>query len=122
MPQVPERASLPCPIDVVLQIIESVALEELAMAHIMNAEGEKLQEFIKKFKDDEICEKSINNAFNSTKNIINSLIMKEWLMINKINTSFEILEQNDVLCEKKQESKIKCEKVPCDYSQGKYLK
>lgn len=96
MPQVPERDKFPCPMDVVLQIIESVAIEELAMAHIMNAEGEKLQEFIRKFKQNEICEHGVNLAVSDTKNIINSLIMKEWLMLSKISTSFQILEQEKI--------------------------
>ncbi len=90
MPQVPERKNLPNIDDVIVQILESVALEELAMAHIMNAEGEKMQALIKKIQCGEICATTLCKSFKETNNMIDSLIMKEWIMVSKIRHTLEI--------------------------------
>ncbi len=95
MPQVPERENLPDIEAVVIQILEAVALEELAMAHIINAEGEKLQALVKQLNQCDNFSDNILDAFKVTNTTINSLIMKEWIMLNKINTALEIYNKID---------------------------
>ncbi len=90
MPQVPDRECLPSIEEVVIQILESVALEELAMAHIINAEGERMQVLVKQMEQCNVCSDCIADAFKNTNATINSLIMKEWVMINKLSTTLEI--------------------------------
>ncbi len=84
MPEVPKRDKLPNIKDVLIQILESVALEELAMAHILNAEGEKMQAVIANINHCNFCDDCITDAFKATNTTISSLIMKEWVMLNKI--------------------------------------
>ncbi len=95
MPQVPKRDKLPCIEDVVIQLLESVAIEELAMAHIINAEGEKMQALVKQMAHSDICCDCITDAFKQTNQTINSLIMKEWVMLNKINAAMDIYAKFD---------------------------
>ncbi len=95
MPQVPERDHLPSIGETVVQIMESVALEELAMAHIINAEGERMQALVRQMNSSCICCECISDAFKMTNATINSLIMKEWLMLSKINTALEIYTKFD---------------------------
>ncbi len=95
MPQVPERECLPDIEQVVVMILESVALEELAMSHILNAEGEKLQAVVAEFSSDNLCCKCLKEAFKQTTTTVNSLIMKEWIMINKINSTLDIFDKID---------------------------
>ncbi len=90
MPEVPKRDKLPNIKEALIQILESVALEELAMAHIMNAEGEKMQAIIANINHHNVCDDCISEAFKSTNSTINNLIMKEWVMLNKISKAFDI--------------------------------
>ncbi len=103
MPQVPKRDHLPSIEEVVIQILESVALEELAMAHIINAEGEKMQALVKQMDKSNVCSDCISGAFKNTNATINSLIMKEWIMLNKIKTALEIYTEFE-----KEEKPCKC--------------
>jgi len=43
MPTFPDHTNTPDRKEVINQIISSIAMEELALSHILNAEGEKLQ-------------------------------------------------------------------------------
>ncbi len=112
MPQVPERDCLPSMNEVVAQILESIALEELAMAHIMNAEGEKMQALVQMLHSGNICCDCIQSLFKSTNTTLNNLIMKEWIMFNKLNTALEVYQQ----CE---ESPYDPCRQPCPLCKGK---
>lgn len=61
-------------------IIESIALIEASLAHILNAEGEKIQKAVKKHKN--LCELlSINNSVTDT---INKVTLLEQVLLNKL--------------------------------------
>ncbi len=90
MPQFPERKHPPQVCDIVLELLESVAVEELALAHILNAEGEKLQELIKKFACTDLCPGQFDKLCNNTYSLINSLIIKEWVLLNKVHSALDI--------------------------------
>ncbi len=86
MPQIPEGTHRPDNDEVVIDLFESIALQEMAIAHILNAEGEKLQLILQKYKNEEIsfCDlESMSKLINTT---ITDLIMKEWLLISKFNS------------------------------------
>lgn len=64
-------------------LIESVALEETALSHILNAEGEKLQKIIA------MCNVSphmILEANRSVKSLINSVTRLEVILQSKLDT------------------------------------
>ncbi len=90
MPKFPEREKCPEVSTVVMQIIESVAVEELAIAHILNAEGEKLQEFVKKYACTDISTTQFDKIGKNTTTLVNSLIVKEWILLNKLNSAMDI--------------------------------
>ena len=90
MPQIPDGKNRPTIDQTVIDLLESIALEEMAMAHIMNAEGEKLQEVVKKYNCQHICHQDLHESCYDTHSMINSLIMKEWLLLNKMNSVMKI--------------------------------
>lgn len=92
MPQIPEEKYRPTLCEAIIDIIKSIALEETALSHIMNAEGERTQALIKKFEcscsDEKYCE--LASSIKQTEKIINTIIMKEWLLLKKLETAYEI--------------------------------
>ncbi len=124
MPQFPERKNRPQVCEIVLELLESVAVEELALAHILNAEGEKLQELVKKYAYSDICSTQLDKMCKSTYSLINSLVIKEWVLLNKVNSALEIYDTMECdthkcECEK---CKNRSQKPNCDtksYSEHK---
>ena len=85
MPQIPEGTNRPTLNQTIIDLLESIALEEMAMAHIMNAEGEKMQETVKKYACDIISMNQLESSFKDTQSMMSNLIMKEWLLLSKMN-------------------------------------
>lgn len=90
MPQIPEGKYRPNIDQTIIDLLESIALEEMAMAHILNAEGEKLQEAVKRFSCRDVCFSQIEDCFHDSQLMVNNMIMKEWLLLNKMNTVIKI--------------------------------
>jgi DNA-dependent RNA polymerase auxiliary subunit epsilon len=90
-------------------LLSSIALEELSLAHIMNAEAEKIQEVVKRTGgnkvDDLLC------IDKSVERMMRDVIKKEMLLEFKFENILELLEDKHTDCEKHKE----CEKnKDCD--------
>lgn len=92
MPQIPEEKYRPTLCEVTIDILKSVALEETALSHILNAEGERSQAVVQKFECccDEVSLCELQESIRQTEKILNTIIMKEWLLLKKLETAFEI--------------------------------
>ena len=90
MPEIPDNKNRPTFDETMIDLLESIALEEMALAHVMNAEGEKLQETIRRFSCQDLCYCQLESSCKTTQSMINSLIMKEWLLLNKLNSIIEV--------------------------------
>ncbi|MFI3213173.1 MAG: hypothetical protein R3Y24_07505 [Eubacteriales bacterium] len=90
MPQIPDGKNRPSFDQTIIDLLESIALEEMAIAHMMNAEGEKTQELIKRFGCCDIGFCQLQSSSKSSQILINGLIMKEWLLVNKMANILEI--------------------------------
>ena len=95
MPQIPEGTNRPTMEQKLIDLLESVALEEMAMAHIMNAEGEKMQEVVKKFSCCDITNEQVEQNCKDSQSMMNNLIMKEWLLLNRMNSILQISASNE---------------------------
>ncbi len=104
MPQVPDRPNRPSLEEILADLIESVAVEKLAMAHILNAEGERLQELIK--QADAPCLDQLLGAYRGTSSVLNGLLMKEWVTIQKVQATLELYDmighQKSASCQKEE--------------------
>lgn len=63
----------------ITDIIESIALEETALSHILNAEGEKIQKILESKNENEIIK--VNESVQST---INSITRLEMILHDKL--------------------------------------
>lgn len=132
MPQIPEGKYRPSLEETVIDLLESIALEEIAISHLLNAEAEKNQALVcKLFHDDRHSLFSeLAECNKATCKIIDTVIIEEWLLLKKLETVLEIdyccKEKHgkcEGKCEEKYERKYKCEgkcecKCKCKNSEG----
>ena len=91
MPKIPDRPNITI-CDTVVDLLESIALEEIALSHILNAQGEKIQAVVKQFCENNICHCQLESSCKETTKILNSIIMKEWLLFVKMQSVIELNE------------------------------
>lgn len=94
MPKFPDGKDRPNKQQVIIDLLESVALEEMAAAHLLNAEGEKLQAVVQKYTCNQINYCDMEQVWSSAQRMINSLIMNQWLLINKLS----LIPEKEDLC------------------------
>lgn len=75
--------------DTINLLLASIALEEISLSHIINAEAEKLQEMIKKAKTLE----DLFDANDSIERTLRSTIKKEILLEFKFENVLELLKK-----------------------------
>lgn len=90
MPQIPEGKHRPTMQQTMIDLLESVALEEIAISHILNAQGEKTQEVIKKYATCNISYEQLQHGCSGTQDMLHALIMKEWLLYIKLRAVMDL--------------------------------
>lgn len=74
--------------DVINLLLASIALEEIGLSHLLNAEGEKLQKAIELAT----CFEDLLNANKSVEKMLRTIIKKEMLLQFKLEDVLEIPE------------------------------
>lgn len=123
MPQIPEEKHRPSLEETVIDLLESIALEEIAISHLINAEAEKNQAIIcKYFNNDKHngIHEIIRCGQNTTK-LMDSVIIKEWLLFRKLETALEIglFRKDDrckTVCDKQKGCLCRC--CDCQYNRN----
>ncbi|PYZ93507.1 hypothetical protein CR194_10075 [Salipaludibacillus keqinensis] len=78
--------------DAINLLLTSIALEELSLAHIMNAEGEKLQKVI---NDGDSTFDDLMEANSSVERMLRNVIKKEMLLQFKLEDVIELIDEKD---------------------------
>ncbi|WP_409968567.1 hypothetical protein RFF05_00850 [Bengtsoniella intestinalis] len=86
MPQIPEGTHRPNFQETVVDLLESIALEELALSHILNAQGEQMQAMVQQYTTCSLPHSHLHQGCQDTKDLLNTMIMKQWLLANKLST------------------------------------
>lgn len=79
----------------IVMLLSSIALEEIALSHIMNAEGEKMQYVLGTLSDDQensYCLDDILKVSQSTLRMMKEVILKEILLQLKLSNVKELME------------------------------
>lgn len=93
MPQIPENKHRPNLHDTIIDLLESIALEEMSLSHLLSAEAERIQAFVGKNQDFPTSS-STNEilCFNKTSsNLLDTIVMKEWILYKKLLAALEVL-------------------------------
>ncbi|WP_202908613.1 hypothetical protein [Halalkalibacillus sediminis] len=100
MPSIPPEPYRPNRKEVIVDLLESIALEEISLSHLMKAEAEKIQAFVGECKDfptDPSSEEIIQ--FNRNMNqFLETIVMKEWILLRKLQN---VLYFHETTCDKK---------------------
>lgn len=93
IPRYPEQSSTKSYREVIKDILESAALEELAIAHLINAEAEKIQAFTGHYGGfpTSPTNKQINEFQGHVVRILEALSDKQKTMLKTIELSRELL-------------------------------
>jgi hypothetical protein len=87
MPIIPNEPYRPTAEEAIIDLLKSVAMEETALAHLMNAEAEQIQAFVGKnlnFPSSPSTREII--GFNVTvSSFVETLVMQEWLLLRKLD-------------------------------------
>ncbi|OON93297.1 MAG: hypothetical protein ATN33_05920 [Epulopiscium sp. Nele67-Bin001] len=95
MPTIPDM----CPTidinteDTLNLLLCSISVQEQAISSLFDAETEKLKELVCRYKACLISYEELQQAYKHTEGIIESLMMKEWLLSTKINKVMELQEK-----------------------------
>jgi hypothetical protein len=91
MPTIPKEPHRPNKEETIIDLMESIALEEIALSHILNAEAEKIQAFVGKDLNFPTCPSNSQILqFNCSVNqLFDSIVMKEWLLLRKFQNVME---------------------------------
>ncbi|MFJ8268107.1 hypothetical protein [Peribacillus asahii] len=96
MPSIPKEPHRPNRKEVAIDLLESIALEEIALSHIMNAEAEKIQAFVGKHLNFPTHPESRDIIkFNKGVNqLLETIVMKEWLLLKKLENVMEFMDKD----------------------------
>ncbi|WP_242266528.1 MULTISPECIES: hypothetical protein [unclassified Bacillus cereus group] len=99
--------------EVINLLLSSIAMEEMGLSHILSAEGEKLQHFMKQ-KKRSFCEYvAINNSVNATlKTIVKSQVLLQ-LKLEEVNSINSVENQEHCTICKSYEERTPCFKQTC---------
>lgn len=91
MPNIPEELFRPSKGEVVVDLLKSIAMEETAISHLLNAEAEKIQAFVGKHLDFPSCPSNRDIIKFNTQvfKLLDVIVMKEWLLLRKLENVME---------------------------------
>ncbi|TBL75292.1 hypothetical protein [Paenibacillus thalictri] len=97
MPKYPEERKIRSYKSIVKDILESAALEELAIAHLINAEAEKIQAFTGHYGGfpTSPSNKQINEFQGHVAKILQALSEKQKILVRTIELSKELIDESE---------------------------
>lgn len=90
MPQIPPAEHRPSFRQTRIDLLESAALEAMSASHILNAQGEQTQAVVRRYAAGEVNFHQLQASCRCTRELLQSLIMKQWLLQQKLETVAEL--------------------------------
>lgn len=90
MPQIPPAEHRPSFRQARIDLLESAALEAMSASHILNAQGEQTQAVVRRYAAGEITFCQLLTSCRCTRELLQSLIMKQWLLQQKLEAVAEL--------------------------------
>jgi hypothetical protein len=76
----------------IIDLLESIALEEIAISNLLNSEALKIKAFVGEKLDFPFCTniRKVIDFSKLTSDFLDKIIMKEWLLLSKLNKVIEL--------------------------------
>ncbi|TCP64123.1 hypothetical protein [Baia soyae] len=86
MPEIPEQPHRPQFSEVIIDLLESIALEEIALSHLIHSEAKKIKAFIGGQLDfpTNPTNQEIENFNQHIQKLVDITVMKDWLLYRKL--------------------------------------
>lgn len=98
MPQIPPAEHRPTFRQARIDLLESAALDAMSASHILNAQGEQTQAVVRRYAAGELSFWQLQTSCRCTRELLQSLIMKQWLLQQKLETVAELRDLPDNCC------------------------
>lgn len=101
MPTIPAEPHRPSRQEVIIDLLASISLEEIALSHLMNAEAEKIQAYVGKYRDSS-TKPSTGEVSDFNKGVcqfLETIIMKEWLLLRKLENIIDFSNKESHHCQ-----------------------
>lgn len=97
IPNIYKGENTPSLDEAITKIIDSVAEEEMALAQLISSEANKINAFVGEYSNfpTSPTNREILKFNQSIQNIIDSVMMKEWLLYKKIEMVLTLIEKLD---------------------------
>jgi hypothetical protein len=120
MPQIPEERFRPSLKETLIDLMKSIAMEETALSHVINAEGERLQSINKEIRiNNNCCIKCYYRHQRDINNMLDTILMKEWLLLKKLQTVCNINDKTEVLEKDNNSRRCCCHFCQCSANNNK---
>lgn len=105
MPQIPKQPHRPSFDEVILDLMESIALEEIALSHLIKAEAEKIKAFVGDHRNfpSKPSTSEIIKFNRSVTRLMDTVLFKEFLLIRKLELVVSISETEETCKEEEEE-------------------
>ena len=91
--------------DTISMLLSSIAMNEMAMSHLINAEAEKIQSFVKYTEVGKGIKTNDFIHFNNTvSRFLEEATMEQWLNLNKLDRVIHLLDQHYDSCKEEHSS------------------
>jgi|GEM_PF-5195033 len=86
MPTIPQEPVRPTRAEVVIDLLKSIAMEEVALANVLDAEANKVRAFVGQFQDFPLQPSAAQVLAFTVQvfRLIDTVVMKEWLLLRKL--------------------------------------
>lgn len=91
--------------DTISMLLSSVAMNEMAMSHLINAEAEKIQSFVR-YSEEAKCIKTKDfiQFNNSVSRFLEQATMEQWLSLNKLDRVIQLVDHHFDSCKEEHTS------------------
>ncbi|GIO90899.1 hypothetical protein J31TS3_21260 [Paenibacillus lactis] len=91
MPLIPEEKFRPTREQFIIDLLKSIAMEENAIAHLMQAEADKIKAVLgQSGKRVDMSRADLIKLGNQAAKLMDVIVMKEWLLLRKLENVMEL--------------------------------
>lgn len=95
--RIPEERFRPTKEEVTMDLLKSIAMDEMAIANVLSAEAEKIRAFVGKQLDFPTCpsNQEIMKFNTQVFKLVDVVVMEEWLLLRKLENVMELTDTSE---------------------------